>query len=49
LMVHQLNFLLRQIDDELSKMGINNPVFRSWINKKQNHFSYKAPSGLYLN
>ncbi|GAB3928270.1 hypothetical protein [Larkinella terrae] len=49
LMVHQLNFLLRQIDDELSKMGVSYPNFRSWINTKQKHFSYKAPSGLFLN
>ncbi|GAB3906776.1 hypothetical protein GCM10028803_39680 [Larkinella knui] len=49
LMIHQLNFLLRQIDDEVRKMGITSPVFRSWVNRKQNQFSYKAPSGLYLN
>ena len=49
LMVHQLNFLLRQIDDELSKMGVSSPAFRSWMTARQNRFSYKAPSGAYLN
>ncbi|RRB02088.1 hypothetical protein [Larkinella rosea] len=49
LMIHQLNFLLRQIDDELGKMGLNSPDFRLWINVKRNRISYKAPSGLYLN
>ncbi|MGM9508035.1 hypothetical protein ACS5NO_09915 [Larkinella sp. GY13] len=49
LMVHQLNFLLRQIDDELSKMGFNSPVFRSWMSAKLNRFSYNTPAGLSLN
>jgi hypothetical protein len=49
LMVHQLNFLLRQIDDELSKMGVKSPAFRSWMTTKQPQFSYKAPAGVQLN
>lgn len=49
LMVHQLNFLLRQIDDELSKMGGKSPAFRSWMTIKQPHYSYKAPVDVSLN
>lgn len=49
LMVHQLNFLLRQIDDELNKMGSKSPAFRSWMNTKQTRFSYKTASEMYLN
>jgi hypothetical protein len=49
LMVHQLHFLLRQIDDELGKMGFNSPIFRSWISVKLNRVSYKVPTGVYLN
>lgn len=49
LMVHQLNFLLRQIDDELSKMGLKSRDFHSWMNVKRNRVSYNAPSGVYLN
>ncbi|MFC5409537.1 hypothetical protein ACFPMF_09475 [Larkinella bovis] len=49
MMVHQLNFLLRQIDDELGKMELNSPAFCSWVKRKQNRFSYKEPAGLHLN
>lgn len=49
LMVHQMNFLLRQIDDELSKMGLKSRDFHSWMNVKRNRVSCNAPSGVYLN
>ncbi|GAB3253455.1 hypothetical protein GCM10027347_13250 [Larkinella harenae] len=49
LLVHQLNFLLRQIDHELDNMGVNSPGFRSWLLARQGGFSCKAPSSLFLN
>ncbi|MGA0555637.1 hypothetical protein ACO2Q8_03230 [Larkinella sp. VNQ87] len=49
LMVHQLHFLLRQIDEELSKLGLNSAAFRAWMTKKQQRFTYKTASPLYLN
>ncbi|MGV3558056.1 hypothetical protein [Larkinella arboricola] len=49
MMVHQVTFLLRQIDDELAKIGVKSPVFRSWMHLKQTQFSYKAPVSVQLN
>ncbi|RYZ28853.1 MAG: hypothetical protein EOP49_41120, partial [Sphingobacteriales bacterium] len=37
------------LQNELSKMGFNSPVFRSWMSAKLNRVSYKAPTGVYLN
>ncbi|MFD1144316.1 hypothetical protein ACFQ4C_24530 [Larkinella insperata] len=49
MLIHQLSFLLRQIDEELSTMGGKSPAFRSWIINKQTQFSYKTPVSAQLN
>ncbi|WP_128546114.1 hypothetical protein [Larkinella soli] len=49
LVVHQLTFLLRQIDDELRKTGAKSPAFRSWMDQRNQRFTCKPSPRVYLN
>jgi len=47
--VHQLNFLLRQIDEELHKSAAQSHTFGRWMDRRQQVLSYKATTKMHLN